>query len=155
MTDHIIQEALQVALPSLLDTSTAAAILHAPHTDCLNCLSPHHFRVALCCWLRIPIMCHHQQHHSKIWLHNQCCNTHLKWFKCVVKLAGLAPSATAVCREPKSLIAQFPGVRPLDVSVNTFTGIKGIDVIMMRLPNIATKPEDQLASMLLIHISNE
>eukprot|EP00957_Ditylum_brightwellii_P141039 10745162-Ditylum_brightwellii.AAC.1 len=56
MTDHITQEALEVALPSLLDTSTAAAILHTPHTNRLNCLLPQHFKVALCHWLCIPIV---------------------------------------------------------------------------------------------------
>eukprot|EP00957_Ditylum_brightwellii_P043626 3307150-Ditylum_brightwellii.AAC.1 len=173
LTDSIMAQALQITQPSLFDTTAASTILHAPCTECLNCLSPHHFHIVFCRRLQIPIMrrycrCKCGQwidifgnhffeccRHSKIWLHNCCRDTNLEWFQPVVDLAGLAPSPTAVRREPKSLSACFPGVRPLDLSVSTFTYSKGIDVTMTHLPAITPMPQDQPLSLLLTHTSNE
>eukprot|EP00957_Ditylum_brightwellii_P073329 5572985-Ditylum_brightwellii.AAC.1 len=54
--DHITAKAIQVSMPSLLNTATSASILYAPRTERLNRLSPHHFRIAFCRQLQIPIM---------------------------------------------------------------------------------------------------
>eukprot|EP00957_Ditylum_brightwellii_P158794 12086900-Ditylum_brightwellii.AAC.1 len=54
--DYITADAVQIALPSLLNTAMSASILHAPCTVQLNRLSPHHFRISLCQQLGIPML---------------------------------------------------------------------------------------------------
>eukprot|EP00957_Ditylum_brightwellii_P096039 7316763-Ditylum_brightwellii.AAC.1 len=62
-----------------------------------------------------------------MWLHNKCRNINVGWLEKLAVPAGLAQSSSAVQKEPTAISARFPGVRPLDLSVQTITGIKGID----------------------------
>eukprot|EP00957_Ditylum_brightwellii_P208663 15358419-Ditylum_brightwellii.AAC.1 len=45
------------ALPFLLNSQAGVSLLNAPHQDPFNCLPPHHFCIALCRRLRLPLHC--------------------------------------------------------------------------------------------------
>eukprot|EP00957_Ditylum_brightwellii_P166068 12643660-Ditylum_brightwellii.AAC.1 len=78
-----------------------------------------------------------------MWLHNKCRSINVKWLEKLAVPAGLAQSSSVVQKEPTAILARFPGVCPLDLSVQTITGIKGIDVTINGTPKLATSPTDQ------------
>eukprot|EP00957_Ditylum_brightwellii_P164806 12547899-Ditylum_brightwellii.AAC.1 len=57
--NHITPNNVRSVLPSLLNSQAGVSLLNAPCQDPFNRLPPHHFRIALCCRLRLPL--HHKQ----------------------------------------------------------------------------------------------
>eukprot|EP00957_Ditylum_brightwellii_P103859 7911855-Ditylum_brightwellii.AAC.1 len=63
-----------------------------------------------------------------MWLHNKCQDINIMWLQRIITHTGIAPSPTAILKEPTHVSRKFPGIRPLDIDINTTTGLKGLDV---------------------------
>eukprot|EP00957_Ditylum_brightwellii_P026184 1980886-Ditylum_brightwellii.AAC.1 len=158
LAKKIMPEHLQQAHPLLLQTKAGSAILSAPCLVMHHCLPPAHFCITICQRLCIPIYRKQRKcccgklidiygdHYfecsrlSKTWLNNKCHNINVKWLERMIVLASLVLSTAAVHAETSSISAQVPGICPLDFSVQTITGIKGINVTITGMPKLAKSP---------------
>eukprot|EP00957_Ditylum_brightwellii_P159716 12156240-Ditylum_brightwellii.AAC.1 len=145
-SEGISHLSLQKGLPSILNNNAGQALLSSPRTICQHCLSPLHFQIVLCRWLRLLIRRKHRPcicglivdrygdhyfdcaRHSKMWLHNKCRDYNITWLQQIISLTGIAPSTLSVQKEPTHVSCKFLGIRPLDIGVTTMTGLKGLDV---------------------------
>jgi hypothetical protein len=169
----ILAEDIHKALPSLFTTTARASLLTAPRTVVQHRLPPDHFRFALCCCHRIPLFkkpipCKCGKYidiygdhffecpkYSKQWLHNKCRDINISWMKKIAPVAATIPTASSVLSEPSRISKQFPGVQPIDVGLNTTSGLKGIDVTITGSPPIAKDNQDQIAVSLKLHTQKE
>eukprot|EP00957_Ditylum_brightwellii_P204715 15340501-Ditylum_brightwellii.AAC.1 len=146
-TDEILAADIQKALPSLFNSAAGVALLKLPRTMEQYRLPNHHFRIALCRRLCLPIYRTRRpcrcgktdvdifgdhyfecRAHSKMWLHNRCRDINAAWLQRIIHLTGIAPAASAISKEPRGVSAQFPGVRPFDIAIQTSRGMKGLNI---------------------------
>eukprot|EP00957_Ditylum_brightwellii_P135525 10333473-Ditylum_brightwellii.AAC.1 len=97
------QKDLQKALHSILHSDGGLAIINTPRSNPFYRLNPHHFFLAYR-------------------------NVTYRALHTLNSLTGLTEGKDGVILEPEELINDCPGAQPLDVALDSDTGIMGIDV---------------------------
>ena len=90
-----------------------------------------------------------------MWLHNKCRDYNITWLQRLIGLTGIAPSASAVQKEPTHVSRKYPGIRPLDIGITTISGLKGLDITITGTAPIASDPAEQEKTCLRVHTRKE
>eukprot|EP00957_Ditylum_brightwellii_P184416 14046984-Ditylum_brightwellii.AAC.1 len=118
---------LQRVVPSILQSDTGVALVHAPRHHPQYCLSKPLFQLALNRFLVVLLMAKTQHckcgkmvdlvgnhffsciYFSKKWLHDHCVDAHYLCLKTTAHLSGLADHKNDVHHEPANILHSCPG----------------------------------------------
>eukprot|EP00957_Ditylum_brightwellii_P033105 2509648-Ditylum_brightwellii.AAC.1 len=90
-----------------------------------------------------------------MWLHNKCQDYNITWLQRLIGFTGIAPSASAVQKEPTHVSRKYPGIWPLDIGITTISGLKGLDITITRTAPVASNPAEHEKTCLHVHTCKE
>eukprot|EP00957_Ditylum_brightwellii_P196703 14987118-Ditylum_brightwellii.AAC.1 len=91
----------------------------------------------------------------KMWLHNKCWDINIMWLQRIIKHTGIAPSPTAILKEPTRVSRKYPGIHPLDIGINTTTSLKGLDVTITETAPATSDSAHQEQACKRVHTRKE
>eukprot|EP00957_Ditylum_brightwellii_P025256 1911841-Ditylum_brightwellii.AAC.1 len=77
------------------------------------------------------------------------------WLQRIITHTGIAPSPTATLKESTHVSCKFPGIRPLDIGINTTTGLKGLDVTITGTAPATSNSAHQEQACKCVHTQEE